>query len=153
MSGAEPAFTPPGPDDRAALIDLIRRYHREDGNTVPAETVAASVDAMIGGEDLLRGWLIRIDGAVAGYLVIALGYSIETGGRDFYLDELYLEPAHRGQGVGTQALDFALQASRELGAKRLCLEVERGNSRAKALYERQGFADHGRFLMSRVIDQ
>lgn len=152
MSAAEPAFTPPGAQDRAALIDLIRRYHAEDGNATPAETVARSVDAILAGEPLLRCWLVTVDGATIGYVALALGYSIETGGRDIFLDELNLEPDHRGQGIGTKAVDFAVQASRDLGAKRIYLEVERPNTRARALYGRLGFEAHERFLMSRWIE-
>lgn len=151
MSDADPAFTPPGAQDRAALIGLIRRYHKEDGNTATAETVAASVDAIVAGEPLLRCWLIKVDDAIIGYIALALGYSIETGGRDIFLDELYLEPDHRDRGIGTKAVEFAVQASRDLGAKRIYLEVERPNSRARALYGRLGFEEHERFLMSRWI--
>ena len=32
----------------------------------------------------------------------------------------------------------------ELGAQRVCLEVERANTRAKKLYDALGFRDHGR---------
>jgi GNAT superfamily N-acetyltransferase len=39
-----------------------------------------------------------------GYIVVTLGYSMEYGGRDAFVDDLFLAAAHRGRGLGTAAL-------------------------------------------------
>ncbi len=149
----EPSFESPVENDRAILTEMIVRYHEEDGNTASLDAVNTAVDAIIGPEPLIHGWMIRVNGENAGYLAVTVGYSIETGGRDSFLDELYLEPEFRAQGIGTKAMTFAAEASRELGAKRICLEVEKDNTRARDLYRRLGYEDHDRFLMSRWISE
>src|SRR5690242_18954886 len=39
-----------------------------------------------------------------GYMILTFGYSLEFGGRDALIDELYVIPAARGSGIGAQAI-------------------------------------------------
>ena len=87
-----------------------------------------------------------------GYLVICFDYSLEYRGIGAWIDELFVDRAHRGKGIGTQLLDLAEQASREHHAKVLHLEVNHGNP-AIELYRRRGFSDHHRYLMSKPLDR
>jgi hypothetical protein len=40
----------------------------------------------------------RSGGRIVGYLAVCLGYSIELGGKDGFVDELFVAPGSRGQG-------------------------------------------------------
>ena len=94
-------------------------------------------------------WLIDMDGRLAGYLVVLLGYSLEFGGRFGLLDELFVVEGCRGSGLGTEALAFADQQCRERGWQALRLEVSQENRRAISLYRRAGFQMHDRFPMTK----
>jgi ribosomal protein S18 acetylase RimI-like enzyme len=107
--------------------------------------------AVAGGEPLARCWLVRRAGVAVGYVVLSLGFSIEHGGRDGFIDDLYLVPAARGIGIGRALLAFAAAEAETLGIRMLHLEVEPGNERAHRLYRRNGFAESGRRLMSRRL--
>jgi diamine N-acetyltransferase len=85
-----------------------------------------------------------------GYLVICFDYSLEYRGKGAWIDELFVEPTHRGQGIGTQLLDLAESASREHHGQCLHLEVNHGN-RAIELYRRRGFVDHQRYLLTKWL--
>ena len=74
---------------------------------------------------------------VDGYGVITWGYSVESGGRDALLDELYVR--HRGAGIGSTALTQILDAAAKAGASRTLLETEAHNSRVRSFYTRHGF--------------
>jgi GNAT superfamily N-acetyltransferase len=52
-----------------------------------------------------------------GYIVLAFGFSFETGGRNAFIDELYVAPEHRGKGIARRA--------RELSARRKKQESRR----------------------------
>ncbi len=54
-----------------------------------------------------------------------------------------VDPALRGQGLGTRLLRFFLDRARGLGATRAVLEVRAGNAPALALYRGQGFEEIG----------
>lgn len=86
-----------------------------------------------------------------GYLIICFDYSLEYRGKGAWVDELFVRMEKRGQGIGTQLLDLAEDASRRAGAKVLHLEVDYGNP-AIDLYRRRGFAQHQRFLMTKRLD-
>jgi GNAT superfamily N-acetyltransferase len=88
--------------------------------------------------------------AAIGYLVLSFDFSLEYGGKNAWIDELFVQREFRGKGVGSKALDFAVQIAREYGARVLHVEVNRGNP-AIDLYRRSGFEDHDRYLLSKWL--
>jgi GNAT superfamily N-acetyltransferase len=96
-----------------------------------------------------RAYVIEAAGVPLGYAVLTRGYSLESLGRDAFVDELYLDPRARGLGFGRAAIRFLLAAARRFGVRALHLEVERRNVAARRVYRRAGFVDHDRFPMTR----
>ena len=142
-----------GTADADALVTLARLFHLEDSHPLqPAGEQALRLIAH--GEPLARAWLVRAQDAVIGYVILTIGFSVEYGGRDGFIDDLYLVPAARGRGLGRKLLDFALARAAELGIGTLHLEVETGNETATRLYRSAGFEETGRRLMRlRLPDQ
>ena len=64
------------------------------------------------------------------------------------LNELFVAPDHRGTGVADDLMDAAVDfaSDQELPLDRLVLDVDRENDRAKAFYERHGFAHWGEMV-------
>ena len=98
----------------------------------------------------MRGWLIRLDARPVGYVVLSLAFSVEAGGREACVDEFYLVPEVRNQGLGSRALALVEAEARDLGVQRIFLEVQRRN-RVIGLYRRAGYVDQNRFLMSKFL--
>jgi len=96
-------------------------------------------------------WLIRVNDAPAGFVIVSLGYSVEYGGQEAFIDELYVAPAFRRQGLGARAVRFAARFCRERGVTTVHLEVARGNRAALAVYRRAGFKAHKLVLMSKAV--
>jgi len=88
---------------------------------------------------------------LVGYLIITLGYSVEYGGRDGFIGDVYLVPEARRAGLRRRLLAFALAEAERLGVRTLHLEVEVENERATRLYREGGFEETGRRLMRRRI--
>jgi ribosomal protein S18 acetylase RimI-like enzyme len=57
----------------------------------------------------------------------------------YYIQNLSVDPEHRGKGIGTQLLEYASSHSIEKGIQSLYLDVDLENSKARNLYERMGF--------------
>jgi ribosomal protein S18 acetylase RimI-like enzyme len=142
-------IVPVRPEDAGALLDLARAFHAEEGRRLDAANEAALV-AITRGEPLAQAWLVRVADRPVGYLILTLGYSVEYGGRDGFIDDLYVAPDARGQGLGTKLLDFALAEAARPGIRTLHLEVET-DCRAAHLYRSAGFEETGRRLMRRRI--
>lgn len=137
------------------LLDMVRAFHIEDGHPMSAAGEAASRASVLGEGDAASAptYLLRAAGSVVGYFVLSFGYSPEHGGTDAFIDDIYLIPEARGQGLGRQALDCAVTAAQTRGARVLMLEVEKDNEHAYRLYGRNGFVDTGRRLMYRDLDK
>ncbi|MBI3968192.1 MAG: GNAT family N-acetyltransferase [Chloroflexi bacterium] len=129
----------------------MRAYYPEDHLQLDESAARSAVEQLVGDEKLGRIWLIRYDGRTVGYVVLAFGFSLEFHGRDAFVDELYVEPAYRGRGLGKAALRFVEAVAPALGITALHLEVERANTRAQTLYRRTGYEDHDRYLMTKWI--
>ncbi|TKX75051.1 N-acetyltransferase [Halorubrum sp. GN11_10-6_MGM] len=69
------------------------------------------------------------------------------------LNELYVAPKHRGTGVADDLMDAALSlaADQDLPIDRLVLDVDAENERARAFYDRHGFAPWGE-MVARTLD-
>lgn len=152
MSEAAAAFVPAGPGDLEPLLEMMRELYLHDGTTpFDAAWHRASLAPLLADGSLGRVWVARAGGEPAGYLVVTFGYSLEFGGRDAFVDELYLREGFRGAGLGRAAIATAMEACREAGVRALHLEVERTNVAAQGFYRRLGFHDHDRYLLTRWI--
>jgi ribosomal protein S18 acetylase RimI-like enzyme len=144
------SFRPVGPGDLEALTRLAEDFHAEDGHVLE-EGGRRALAAIAAGEPLARAWLFALQDRAVGYGVLTVGYSVEYGGRDGFIDDLYLAPEARGRGLGRRAMEFLEAEARELGVQALHLEVGAENARALALYGRSGFRDNGRRLMTKRL--
>jgi len=139
-------FDPVGAADAETLLHLARAFHEEEGHPI-GDAGEAALRQVARGEPLARAWIVRQQGEAVGYVIITIGFSIEYGGRDGFIDDLYLVPPARGHGLGRRLLEFALARAAEVGIGTLHLEVEPDNANAVRLYRGAGFEETGRRLM------
>jgi hypothetical protein len=78
--------------DTELLRELIAEFYAVDGHPYDDATVRTALVPLLAGPEPRPGvvWLILEAGAVVGYAVVTWGYSIESGGCDALLDELYV---------------------------------------------------------------
>ena len=143
-----------GTIDRA--LRMMGSLYSEAGATHHRERARRAAEGLMANPELGGVWLIhvndeRVHGEPVGYLCVTLCYSLEFDGRFALLDELYLEEAWRGKGIGAQAIAFAAEWSSARGLAAIRLEVARTNSRAFELYRREGFQAHDRHLMTKWL--
>lgn len=151
LTGAMASFRQATTADQDVVLALLREFYAEDGSAYDAET-AKALRALLADPGLGRVVLIRDDGGVpAGYLVVAFGYSLEFRGRDAFVDELFVDSAHRGRGLGREALREAERCCREAGIRALHLEVRPDNEKARRLYGSAGYVDREYYLMSKKL--
>jgi ribosomal protein S18 acetylase RimI-like enzyme len=137
-------------DDHELLHALVTAYHAEDRVPHDARALARVLGPLIDGTAGAI-WLIREEQSVLGYVALCFGYSIEFGGRDAFIDEIYVAPSHRGRGIGRTVLERLDAHAAALGVRALHLEVDHHNPAAR-LYERVGFRSRERYrLMSKPL--
>lgn len=145
------SFRPALPADLDGLLALQRDYYAEDGYAFDPAVAREAFGRLLAEPSLGRAWLAEDGARVLAYVVLTLGWSLEFGGRDAFVDELYVTPAARGLGLGRAGLAAAESGARALGVRTLHLEVEDGKPAALAMYRRSGFVEHGRALMRKPL--
>ena len=153
MSAIPTDIRPAGPEDLEALLPLMASYYREDGYSFDPATARRAVAGLLADPALGGLWLVTANGRAVGYLAVTFGYSLEYGGRDAFLDEVYLLPEARGRGLGARLVALAEAACRAAGVRALHLEVEPDKRGAYGLYLDAGFVEHERRLTSKLLDE
>lgn len=86
-------------------------------------------------------YLAEIDDEVIGYLLFEVRDTppIFTRERDCALDQLYVEPEHRGKGIAQKLLDRAVRIGKERGAETIVLTIDAANEGAIEFFEDLGY--------------
>ena len=86
----------------------------------------------------------------AGFTQLYPLYSSVSAKKDWILNDLYVEPAYRKQGVGKKLMEAAMQFAKADGATFIQLETAPGNITARSLYEGIGFEKYNPYSHSVV---
>jgi ribosomal protein S18 acetylase RimI-like enzyme len=126
-------------DEARVFGKLLHAFNVEFGEETPSEElIAERAGPLIESGDVTV--LFAGDGP-DGFAQLRFRPSLYTGALDAYLEELYVAPALRGQGLGRALLEAALEHARERGARHIDLNTSEDDVAARALYERMGFTN------------
>ncbi|QAU12714.1 GNAT family N-acetyltransferase [Halorubrum sp. BOL3-1] len=137
-------------DVRPLVEDLWLPFAREMESVAPRNRLAEDVDLVAAGinyrEDRLDDpdaatWVAVDDGELVGHAAASVESSapVFAAGDRLHLGELYVCEPYRGEGVADELLDRVVAAAAERECDRVTLNVDRGNDRAHAFYEKSGF--------------
>ena len=134
--------------DLGMLVDLMTEFYRESAFTLQPGSAREAFAKLLTEPALGRIWICEQDGEAVGYIVLTIGFSMEYGGRDAFVDDLFVRPRFRGGGLGRQLLDTLIAECIRLDVLALHLEVDRANNQAHGLYRSFGFVDNDRQLLT-----
>jgi ribosomal protein S18 acetylase RimI-like enzyme len=126
------------PADADALLPLMEAFADVHGHAYDRDWAAGALAPLLANPSLGVVLVVDVDDRLRGYAVLTWGWSLESGGREALLDEIFVES--RGQGLGSQLLQAVLDACRAAETKVLFLETEAANERVRTWYARHGFA-------------
>ena len=121
---------------------LLQAFNDEyDEQTPDAATIAERAVPLIETGEVTV--LLGGDGP-DGFAQLRFRPSLYTGALDAYLEELYVVPERRGEGLGRALLEAAMAHSRDRGAEHIDLGTSEDDVAARALYESAGFTNRER---------
>ena len=128
------------PDDKETYLELTDHFYHSEAvlHPVPLEYRLATWEELLRSDDYLDCLFLEEDGKVLGFLLLAYTFSQEAGGKVAWIEEIYIEPPYRCKGYGRQFFAW-IEAEIEPRCKRIRLEVEPENARAKRLYASLGY--------------
>jgi ribosomal protein S18 acetylase RimI-like enzyme len=133
-------------EDQSVMIDLMNKLQQEDPEELPRnEEKTLKLFQRIQTHDDVRIFTIKIENTVVGYGILVFIFSVEFGGVYAEIDELYILPEYRNQGIGTQFIHYLEGQAKQLGCTASFLTVSGNNLRAQRLYEKLGYQKLARF--------
>lgn len=140
------------PEDADRILPLMAAFHAEEGTETDDNHRRGALAPLLDGSPLGECFIIGPRMAPIGYVVITYGWSIEFGGKDAFVDEVYLRPKVRGRGLGSEVLLAVGRYLADQGILAVHLEVDHDNQTAIAMYQKTGFEIRGRYgLMTRRL--
>src|SRR4051812_43300018 len=103
--------------DIPALVELMSEFYSESNYALDPAWAAASFSQLL--RDDARGavWMARCGTEPSGHVVLALKHSMEFGGLAGVIDDLFVRPRFRRQGVGSALLSAVFESCRRLRVK------------------------------------
>lgn len=122
-------------DELVPLFDGYRQFYKQASDLPGARRFLG--ERLLHGESVVL--MAYLDGRAVGFTQLYPLFSSVSMERLWVLNDLFVLPELRGQGVGEALIEQAAALSRSMGAKGLALETGVTNEGAQRLYERLGF--------------
>jgi GNAT superfamily N-acetyltransferase len=92
----------------------------------------------------MHGLVAELDGEVVGIAHYSFTYSTWTKAPHLYLEDLFVDPEHRGNGIGKELILALEEPAKARGSEKIYWETHKDNKVARSLYE--GIAELSEFL-------
>ncbi len=123
--------------DAALVARLLDDFNREFRTATPGIGVLKGrLQRLLGQSDVVA---VLADDPAVGLAVLTLRPNVWSDGPVALLDELYVVPEWRGQGIGSVLLEAAEQFTRGRGGELLEINVDGEDVGARRFYERHGY--------------
>ena len=124
--------------DRKAVVDMMRIfYHSPAVFTNGSEEIYHNdVTACVEDSPYAEGYIFENEKEILGYGMIAKSFSTEFGKPCIWIEDLYLKEEYRGKGIGSS---FFAYLEEKYPNTIMRLEVEEDNTRAVAVYLKNGY--------------
>jgi GNAT superfamily N-acetyltransferase len=134
-TGQVPVLRSANEADAALVLSFIRKL--ADYGDLASE-VSATVDdiraALFGTQRVAEAVIAYLDGHPVGFALFTNGFASFMGKPGLYIEDLYVETAHRGAGIGKALLQHVAKLGVERGCGRLEWAVLNWNEPAMEFY-------------------
>ncbi len=139
MSGEGFSLRPAAPEDVPALLRLVRALAEYERLLHEVRATEADLEAALFGTPA-RAWALLADvaGTAVGFALWFYSFSTFTGRAGLYLEDIYVEPAHRGRGIGRAIFCYLAKRALAEGCARFEWAVLDWNKPAIGFYARLG---------------
>lgn len=138
--------------DSEAFLRMAKEFYSGPGvlHEVDPMVVKRTLDEMLSDSPFLEGFIFEKEGEAVGYAELSYSFAPEVGGKSIFIEEIFVDEAYRGQGIGHQFLDRCVSLVQG-EIRRIRLEATRSNEKAIALYRSYGFEELD--YMQMVVDR
>lgn len=144
MSDREPVvIRPAAAADLPGVLALYAQPDIDDGNVLSPEE-AELLHAKFSRYPDYTLYLAEHNGSVVDSFALLIMDNLgHLGAPSAIVEDVVVDPARHGRGIGQQMMRFALDRCREKGCYKVMLSSNAKRERAHAFYESLGFTRHG----------
>lgn len=125
--------------DASLVAQLLHDFNSEYEDYTPGvPALAARLRELLANEEVT---VLLAGDPPLGFALFRRRPSLWSKAGDVYLEELYVVPERRGEGLGGALLDTAVGTAREMGANHFELTTGEDDKAARALYESRSFTN------------
>jgi GNAT superfamily N-acetyltransferase len=126
-------------DDAETILRGLHGLGEHSGESHKISITAADIRRYgFGDRPAFRVLIAETGGAFGGLCVFFPSFSTWWGRPGVYVQDLFVDPAHRGKKVGERLLRAVARLTRDEGAVYMRLSVDARNVTARAFYDRVG---------------
>jgi GNAT superfamily N-acetyltransferase len=141
------------PDDVPAVVGLVRELAEYERALHEVRlTEAQLTECLFGDSPALFGHVAEDDGSIVGVALWFLNFSTWRGTHGIYLEDLFVQPAHRGRGLGKELLRTLAEVCVERGYSRLEWSVLDWNAPSIEFYKAAGAVPMDEWTVFRMTD-
>lgn len=134
-----PVFTA-GEGDGGVVAKLLREFNAEfDAPAPPQDFLARRFEELLKLDDVIV--ILAGPDRDSGFAYLTLRPTPYFEGPLAQLEELYVAPELRGQGIGTAMMTRMVELLRERGCEEIHINVDEPDVDARRFYERHGFSN------------
>jgi GNAT superfamily N-acetyltransferase len=85
-------------------------------------------------EPLIHGLVLEVDGQLVGFAHSSFTSSTWAETKDLYLEDLFVDPDHRGKGYGRALIEATAEFAKAHGSRKLYWQTHKDNETAQNLY-------------------
>ncbi len=134
-----------------SLIRELAEYERLLHEVVATEEMLRQ--ALFGPKPVVECLIAHVGGRPAGFALFFHNFSTFLSRPGLYLEDLYVRPDHRGQGIGEELLRHLARLAVQRGCGRMEWAVLNWNKRAIEFYERMGAVGIEEWTVYRVAGE
>jgi len=143
-----------GPQDAAAIVGLIRELAVfEQLEHLVVVTPESLAQHLFGPRPAAEAVVAELGGQVVAFALFFMNFSTFLGRPGLYLEDLYVQPAHRGAGLGRALLQHLAGLAVDRGCGRFEWSVLDWNSHAIGFYQKMGATVMPEWRICRVTGQ
>jgi GNAT superfamily N-acetyltransferase len=128
------------------LWDGYNAFYGREGETALDENItAATWDRLFQATEPVHGLVAEVDGRLLGFTHFIYHRSTSRLADICYLQDLFTEKTHRGQGIGRALIHRVYEVAKAAGSSRVYWQTQMTNSAGRALYDK--VARHHGFIV------
>ncbi|MBM3418444.1 MAG: GNAT family N-acetyltransferase [Bacteroidetes bacterium] len=146
------AINPAQLNDIETILDFMVDYYKIEEVEFDRIKSKRTIEDFISNGTSGSLCMIHLSDEPIGYFCLAYSFTLENYGKDCFVDEIYIKPNFRNQGVGSEVMKYIENYLTDNDFKAIHLIVYDKNPIAYKYYLKNGFHEHKARFMTKLLN-